>query len=101
MTKKVKLTIKEFKKAVEAGMQASLPCACIGVQEGDEFCPCENSILDMLNPAGQKELAAEWRKSKAERLAAMQAEEARRPIPFPDDNAKPKNTWSYDPNEAW
>ena len=61
---KPKLSYDEFKKAVDAGAIVGHACACMGPQDGNEFCPCSMNMLDLLTPEGRQKLASEWSEKK-------------------------------------
>ena len=56
-----KLTYEEYKKACDAGMHRGAACSCLGPQDGNEYCPCSMSTLNMLTDDGQTKLKEIWR----------------------------------------
>lgn len=59
----VRLTYAEYKKACDAGLVGGRACACMGPQNGDEYCPCAMDVLDKIVPEDRHILTEQWRQN--------------------------------------
>ena len=54
-----KITYAQLKELSKSGMLGQ-PCACLGPQNGNKYCPCNMNILNLLIPEDKILLEQEW-----------------------------------------
>jgi hypothetical protein len=61
MTEKIRLTFAEYTKASAAGMSGPVGwCGCVGPQNGNKYCPCSMTILNLIIPEEQYLMEEMW-----------------------------------------